>query len=324
MIVKEGAVSIKMKQGLVMRSSRLYTRRYSFAYNSSEPKFKQEIQQMMYIAGETQDPSTETIALVENIIHDQVVRLLTTASDLARRRGSPVFSKDDLIFQIRHDASRVARLRNLLVWNTVRRKAKDAEEVEDAGNDGGEVMADDDAEDQDEESAARDSRLPVIALPWDIPSYFSEAAPAPSEGEEPDEAATEAKLERLRRASERTRNMTVAEYATWSEYRHASFTRRKVKRFRAWSGLGVIAEHKKNDDVLDIIGLITSEMVHKLTMVAMRIQKEEMLRLENATRLSSPAKPTAPVGLFAQPTEARKAVEPRHVRQAFQRIHAKL
>lgn len=34
----------------------------------------------MYIAGETQDPSVETIAVVEEIIRDQVVLMVRTAS----------------------------------------------------------------------------------------------------------------------------------------------------------------------------------------------------------------------------------------------------
>ncbi|CRK41864.1 hypothetical protein BN1723_018903, partial [Verticillium longisporum] len=70
---------------------------------NSSPQFKQEIQQMMYIAGETQDTSDETTTLIESIIHGQVVHMLTTANDLALRRGVRLFTVADLIFQFRHD-----------------------------------------------------------------------------------------------------------------------------------------------------------------------------------------------------------------------------
>lgn len=63
--------------------------------SSSEPKFRQEIQQvsahkldcenisilnileMMYVSGETLDPSTETILLIETLVQQQVFHMVS-------------------------------------------------------------------------------------------------------------------------------------------------------------------------------------------------------------------------------------------------------
>ncbi|EEY19368.1 predicted protein [Verticillium alfalfae VaMs.102] len=95
---------------------------------NSSPQFKQEIQQMMYIAGETQDTSDETTTLIESIIHGQVVHMLTTANDLALRRGARLFTVADLIFQFRHNTPRVDRLRTFLTWKAIRKTVKDADD----------------------------------------------------------------------------------------------------------------------------------------------------------------------------------------------------
>ncbi|KAF3343435.1 Hybrid signal transduction histidine kinase J [Verticillium dahliae VDG2] len=95
---------------------------------NTSPQFKQEIQQMMYIAGETQDTSDETTTLIESIIHGQVVHMLTTANDLALRRGARLFTVADLIFQFRHDTPRVDRLRTFLTWKAIRKTVKDADD----------------------------------------------------------------------------------------------------------------------------------------------------------------------------------------------------
>ena len=40
-----------------------------------------ELQQMMFVAGETGEPSSETTTLVEEIVHDQVIEMVSLAID---------------------------------------------------------------------------------------------------------------------------------------------------------------------------------------------------------------------------------------------------
>jgi transcription initiation protein SPT3 len=278
---------------------------------------------MMYIAGETQDASDDTTNLIEDIIHGQVVHLvcdpthglrwskywsnaqLTTASDLAFRRGSRIFTVADLIFQFRHDTARVDRLRTFLVWKAIRKTAKGADDKDGVEDEEPEV-----------DVAQGMKAIPTVNLPWDPPSYFSQQLPDADDAAA-DALTSAASLEKLQRDDERTRGMTLDEYATWSEYRHASFTWRKVKRFRVWSGLGVIAEHRHGDDVLDVLGFITSEMVKTLTIEAMAAQSEEGRGVDVAT-----SSKTAVDGLFGTTMKGRDAVKARHVRVAFQRLQA--
>ncbi|TPX14624.1 uncharacterized protein E0L32_005316 [Thyridium curvatum] len=291
---------------------------------NTEPKFKAEIQQAGFTVTNAcqQDPSNETIALVEDIIRNQVILMLTTANELAIRRGSRVFSNNDLIFQFRHDAVRVARIQTFLRWKSVRKTVKD----DDDKGANPELVADEEVADEALNPAAVDAaskklKQPAALPPWDIRCMYPEDAPGGGDDEDEDvfRDADDAALERLRRADQKTENMTPEEYATWSEYRHASFTYRKVKRFREWAGLGVIAEHKPVDDSLDILGFVTCEMVQRLTEIALSIQQRE-LASRSVGGESGPAAQGAEGGagsLFTLPQTAKPAVDARHIRQAF-------
>lgn len=156
-------------------------------------------------------------------------------------------------------------------------------------------------------------------LPWDISSMFGELPPGPGEVIFPDEQ-NDKTLEKLRAADAKTLNMTVAEYATWSEYRHASFTKRRGARFRQWSGLGIIGDHMRTDDVLDIFGILTSEMVQRLTELALGIQDREMRRKVVVDEMAE-AK-TSKVKSFESPfgtaeRNKRGPINCWHIRQAY-------
>lgn len=103
----------------------------------------------MFVFGEVQEPLTETVNLVEDIVRSQLIELvrvplvrglysalmrsrqIVQAKALANRRGARYLSAEDLIFLIRHDRAKVNRLRTYLSWKEVRKQAKDS------GGDGG-------------------------------------------------------------------------------------------------------------------------------------------------------------------------------------------
>ena len=97
----------------------------------------------MFVFGEIQEPLTDTVNLVENIIRSQLVELVSPfaspihlhftlwiqivqARALANRRNARYLSAEDLIFLIRHDRAKVNRLRTYLSWKEVRKHAKDS------------------------------------------------------------------------------------------------------------------------------------------------------------------------------------------------------
>lgn len=79
-------------------------------------------------------------------------------------------------------------------------------------------------------------------------------------------------VQRLRDADEITRAMTREEYVHYSECRQASFTYRKAKRFREWANMASYIDMKPNDDIIDILGFLTFEIVSTLTEGAMRVK----------------------------------------------------
>jgi transcription initiation protein SPT3 len=135
-------------------------------------------------------------------------------------------------------------------------------------------------------------------------------------------------LQRLRKADERTKAMTREEYVTWSEYRQASFTYRKGKRFREWAGFGIVTDSKPSDDIVDILGFLTFEMVQTLTEEALKIKEHEDLWKErsgaNAAGDSNTTKKRKLAqGLFDPPSEGKNPVESRHVQEAFRRLQTR-
>ncbi|KAF4126719.1 transcription initiation protein SPT3 [Geosmithia morbida] len=284
--------------------------------------------QMMYVSGETGEPPVETTGIMEDIVRQQVIELLRTCTELAFRRGSKSISINDLIFQIRHDQAKVSRLRTFLSWKDVRKNVKDSD---DKGADADLAAGDDPTGGvvggggAPVDEAAKKNKKSKIGLPWEHASLYPVEVPEREDEEDEDEDEMNLiTLQRLRRADERTKVMTKEEYVTWSEYRQASFTYRKGKRFREWAGFGVVTDSKPSDDIVDILGFLTFEMVQVLTEVALKVKEQEGLARSRSGAADGDEKTSKKrklhQGLFDPPGEGRRPIEPRHVQEAFRRF----
>jgi len=253
------------------------------------------------------------------------MRQLRTCTENAARRGSKSIATDDLIFLIRHDQAKVSRLRTFLSWKDVRKNVRDSDDK------GGEA----DIGTGDEPvgavagpgpvgDATKKNKKAKVGLPWEVPSLYNQGVPEREDEEDEDEEDMNyATLQRLRKADERTKAMTKEEYVTWSEYRQASFTFRKGKRFKEWAGFGVVTDSKPNDDIVDILGFLTFEIVQTLTEEALKIKEQEDLYKEKNGVEEQGNKRKAPSGLFDPPSEGKTPVEPRHIQEAFRRLQAR-
>ncbi|KKY22853.1 putative saga-like transcriptional regulatory complex subunit [Phaeomoniella chlamydospora] len=296
-----------------------------------------EIQQMMFVSGETAEASHETTSMIEEIVRQQVIEILTQASAIANRRGVRSISTADLIFLIRHDKAKVSRLRTFLSWKDVRKNVKDSD---DKGVDAGDADFADDALPAAGPSEPTKKSNPTgkkarVGLPWDVSSFYSEIVPE-RDDEEGDNALNEeeeaeqnyATLQRLASADERTKNMTRDEYVFWSDCRQASFTFRKGKKFREWAGFGVVTDSKPNDDIVDILGFLTFEIVQTITEEALKVKESEDLYNQRTSANAATADQNSKKrkreqsSLFQMPEEGRTPVEPKHVREAFRRLQA--
>lgn len=294
--------------------------------SSDKAKYRVEIQQMMFVSGETGEPNSETTLLLEEIVRSQVIEMLLQCTQLAHRRGSRTISTDDLIFLIRHDRAKVSRLRTYLSWKDVRKTAK--ENDKEGGGDPADLLVDEATTSAPAagggggaEAVGKRQKKSKIGLPWEVASYFAEQVPEREDDEDEDEVeANFATLQRLKNADERTRGMTKDEYVHWSECRQASFTFRKGKRFREWAGFGTVTEAKPNDDIVDILGFLTFEIVQTLTEEALRVKEAEE-RVKASGVGAGGRKRKRERGLF-QGEEERTPVEARHVEEAFRRLQA--
>ncbi|GIJ83629.1 transcription initiation protein spt3 [Aspergillus pseudoviridinutans] len=296
------------------------------------PKYRQEIQQMMFVSGETAEASVETTTLIEDIVRQQVIEILARSTTLATRRGVRSISTDDLIFLIRHDKAKVSRLKTFLSWKDVRKNVKDSDDK--GGADAADFAGADDpiaggvvAGPQDVASKPKNKRARV-GLVWDVNSFYSVQVPErEDEEDEEEEEQNYATLQRLAAADERTKNMTREEYVFWSECRQASFTYRKSKRFREWAGFGIVTESKPNDDIVDILGFLTFEIVQTLTEEALKVkEREDREKIRRGGAESGAGENTKKrkreTGLFDPPEEGRTPVEPRHIREAYRKLQA--
>ncbi|RDW89944.1 transcriptional regulator SPT3 [Aspergillus mulundensis] len=289
------------------------------------------IRQMMFVSGETAEPSIETTTLIEDIVRQQVVELLARSTALATRRGVRSISTDDLIFLIRHDKAKVSRLKTFLSWKDVRKNVKDSDDK--GGADAADFAGADDqlaggvvAGPQDVASKPKNKKARV-GLAWDVNSFYSVQVPErDDEEDEEEEEQNYATLQRLAAADERTKHMTREEYVFWSECRQASFTYRKSKRFREWAGFGIVTESKPNDDIVDILGFLTFEIVQTLTEEALKVKeredREKNRRGGGENGAEDTKKRKRETGLFDPPEEGRTPVEPRHIREAYRKLQA--
>jgi transcription initiation protein SPT3 len=173
------------------------------------------------------------------------------------------------------------------------------------------------------DEAAKKNKKAKVGLPWEPASFYSVEVPErDDEEDEEEEEMNYITLQRLRKADERTKAMTKEEYVTWSEYRQASFTWRKGKRFREWAGFGIVTDSKPSDDIVDILGFLTFEMVATLTEVALKVkEQEDVARAQSgADNAGTKKRKLLLGGLFDPPSEGKSPVEPRHVQEAFRRF----
>lgn len=275
----------------------------------------------MYVSGETGEPSAETTGMIEEIVRQQVIEILRSCTELAARRGSRAITINDLIFQIRDDAPKVSRLRTFLSWKDVRKNVKDSD---DKGGDADIGAGEDPVVAGPVDDTAKKNKKAKVGLPWEPASFFNQEVPErEDEEDEEEEEMNFITLQRLRKADDRTRSMTKEEYITWSEFRQASFTYRKGKRFREWAGFNHITDSKPSDDIVDILGFLTFEMVQTLTEEALKIKEHEDLLKQTTGDNAGPKKRKLAQGLFDPPSEGKTPVEPRHIQEAFRRLQTR-
>ncbi|SCV67007.1 BQ2448_5653 [Microbotryum intermedium] len=262
-------------------------------------RYSVEIAQMLFVLGRRadvdRDLDEEVLVYLEQIVQSQLVDMVTEARSLAARRVGSTSSGtglgpsstrqlqvDDLLFLIRHDTTKLNRLKTYLGWKDVRKKFKDTDQ-----DDEPEVM------DEPVAVAARSTserayRAPnkSIKLPWEITTIYGDCLPEASEDEDTHLELTREMRKQLKDADELTKHMTKEEYNFYTECRQASFVYKKGKKFREFLNLGIVIESTLTDDALDVLGFLAFEIIRTISEAGLEFRKIVTLaKAENALRL---------------------------------------
>ncbi|CAB3370309.1 transcription initiation factor TFIID subunit 13 [Cloeon dipterum] len=93
--------------------------------------FSKELRCMMYGFGDDQNPYTESVDLLEDLVIEYITEMTHKAMEIGRTGRVQV---EDMVFLVRKDARKYARVKDLLTMNEELKKARKAfDEVKYAG-----------------------------------------------------------------------------------------------------------------------------------------------------------------------------------------------
>ncbi|XP_020511007.1 transcription initiation protein SPT3 homolog isoform X2 [Labrus bergylta] len=227
----------------------------------SRTSFIPELQSMMFALGDARRPLHETAALVEDIVHTQLITMLHQACEGAALRGSRVISAEDILFVMRRDKRKVGRILKYLQFRDYKSKLLKGLEDEDplqetsAGGVAGGVVG----------GNQRRQRLAQDFLVWmdqtgDLLSL--------AERQEVDPV----KQERMERLERQTRMMDQAQYSEFCESRQLSFAK-KASKFRDWLDCSTL-ELKPNSIAMEILSYLAYETVAQIVDLSLLVKQE--------------------------------------------------
>uniref|UniRef100_A0A3Q2T997 SPT3 homolog, SAGA and STAGA complex component n=2 Tax=Fundulus heteroclitus TaxID=8078 RepID=A0A3Q2T997_FUNHE len=236
---------------------------------AARTSFIPELQSMMFALGDARRPLYETAALVEDVVHTQLINMLHQACEGAALRGSRVISAEDILFLMRRDKRKLARLLQYLQFRDYKSKLLKTLEEEDAQQEQGGAAAG---------GNPRRQRLAQDFLAWmdQTGEYLSLA-----ERQEVDPV----KVERMERLERHTRNMDVAQYTEFCESRQLSFAK-KASKFRDWLDCSNL-ELKPNSMATEILSYLAYETVAQIVDLSLLVKQEMTVKMNPVSHVIS-------------------------------------
>ncbi|XP_061602137.1 transcription initiation protein SPT3 homolog isoform X2 [Cololabis saira] len=240
---------------------------------TSRASFIPELQSMMFALGDARRPLQETAALVEDIVHTQLITMLHQACEGAMLRGSRVISAEDILFLMRKDKGKMARLLKYLQFRDYKSRLMKNLDDEDAQQEpaGGAGTA-------AAGGAQRRQRLAQDFLLWmDQTGELLSLA----ERQEVDPV----KQERMERLERQTRNMDQSQYAEFCESRQLSFAK-KASKFRDWLDCSSL-ELKPNSIAMEVLSYLAYETVAQIVDLSLLVKQEMTMKTSPVSHVIS-------------------------------------
>ncbi|XP_013880054.1 transcription initiation protein SPT3 homolog [Austrofundulus limnaeus] len=235
---------------------------------ASRTSFIPELQSMMFALGDTRRPLHETAALVEDIVHTQLIHMLHQACEGTALRGSRVISAEDILFLMRRDKRKLARLIKYLQFRDYKSKllrtVEDEEMVQEPGG-----------------SAAGNQRRQRLAQ--DFLAWMDQTGVLLSLAER--QEVDPVKQERMERLERQTRNMDPAQYSEFCESRHLSFAK-KASKFRDWLDCSSL-ELKPNSMAMEILSYLAYETVAQIVDLSLLVKQEMSVKTNPVSHVIS-------------------------------------
>ncbi|XP_056623177.1 transcription initiation protein SPT3 homolog isoform X2 [Triplophysa dalaica] len=216
--------------------------------------FVPELQSMMFALGDARRPLHETAALVEDIVHTQLINLLHQAADVTLLRGARVISPEDIIFLMRKDKKKLHRLLKYMQFRDYKSKIL-------------KTIDDEEPLESDKYSSSVNKRQ---RLAQDFLSVIDQTGEFLSLVEEED--MDEVKQERLERIEKMTRNMDSSQYSDFCESRQLSFSK-KASKFREWLDCSSL-DIKPNAMSMEILSYLAYETVAQVVDLALLVKQD--------------------------------------------------
>eukprot|EP01111_Echinosteliopsis_oligospora_P009458 TRINITY_DN2776_c0_g1_i1.p2 TRINITY_DN2776_c0_g1~~TRINITY_DN2776_c0_g1_i1.p2 ORF type:complete len:102 (-),score=29.65 TRINITY_DN2776_c0_g1_i1:79-384(-) len=90
--------------------------------------FTRELRHMMYGFGDVMNPLPESVELVEDLVIEYISEMTRMAMEVGTKRGK--LQTEDLVFLVRKDRKKYARVRELLRMNDELKRARKAFDME--------------------------------------------------------------------------------------------------------------------------------------------------------------------------------------------------
>lgn len=172
----------------------------------------------MHAFGDSSQPLVESAQLIESIVHEQLDILIDKAHDVSELRNSSVIGAEDLLFLLRKDKSKLARLINHLYVKDIKSS------INDGTSNPAELRVCD---------VTRSQQSRRVKVCYDYLNQLDEFGEYKKVFNQA--LFDEIKNQRLRRIDSLTRNMTHLEYVIFTKARQVSFMSRvKPDRFSEW------------------------------------------------------------------------------------------